>query len=154
LGALFSLGFHDPETAAAELARMARKRGSPFSAASPPSLQQAGPALLAEVGATPDPDQALRHLADLFGVLAAPVQTAEVLASSPRTARLLLSLFGSSDFLSRSLLRYSELIDELLRHGAAPLQRPLPELRRELQARLGGRDAEQALSELRRFHNE
>jgi glutamate-ammonia-ligase adenylyltransferase len=154
LGALASLGFFDPETAAAELARMARKRGSPFSAASPPSLQQAGPALLAEVGATPDPDQALRHLADLFGVLAAPAQTAEVLANSPRTARLLLSLFGSSDFLSRSLLRDPELIDELLRHGSAPMHRPLPELRSELQARLGPREAEQALAELRRFHNE
>src|SRR5439155_286180 len=81
------LGFDQPEASAEELARLARKRGTPFQ-----DPQPLGPALLMELAAAPDPDQALRHLADLFGSLANPRATSELLAQSPRTARLLVSL--------------------------------------------------------------
>jgi len=71
----------------------------------------------AEIGA------AARHLTDLFFALGNPRPVAEMLAGSPRTARLLVSLFGSSDFLSRNLVKHPELIDQLLGRGAAPLVR-------------------------------
>src|SRR5438309_3453122 len=74
-------------------------------------------------------------------------------AASPRTARLLISLFGSSDFLSRSLLRHPELIDQLVHRGSAPLVRAPDELRAELRGRLTG-DTERDLTELRRFRLE
>src|SRR5712664_3562426 len=96
LQALRALGFLDAEAAAAELARLGRRRETPFSPAAPPDLQEAAPLLLQEAAAAPDPDQALRHLADLFGQLSNPRATSELLLGSPRTARLLLSLFGSS----------------------------------------------------------
>ena len=152
--ALAELGFQQPDASAEELARLSRKRGTPFSADSP--QQSLGPLLVQELAAAPDPDQALRHLADLFGALANPAATSSLLMQSPRTARLLISLFGSSDFLSRGLLRHPELIDQLVHRGSAPLVRETAELRAELAQRLLPLedDLEGTLTELRRFRNE
>ena len=153
LQALRALGFLDAEASAAELARLARRRETPFSPAAPADLQELAPRLVQEAAAAPDPDQALRHLADLFGQLSNPRAVSELLLGSPRTARLLLSLFGSSDFLSRSLLRHPELIDQLVHRGSAPLVRAPEDLRAELRGRLTG-DTEHDLTELRRFRLE
>ncbi len=150
--ALAELGFAHPDASSEELARLSRKRGTPFH-----DPQPLGPALVTELAAAPDPDQALRHLADLFGALANPRATTELLAQSPRTTRLLVSLFGSSDYLSRQLLRHPELIDQLVLRGATALVRERDELRAELQNRLQTLqpdDVEGALTELRRFRNE
>ncbi len=160
LEALRALGFAQPDAAALELARMRKRKGTPFSPAAPPELAARAPWLLAELAKVPDPDRALRHLADLFGQLAQPSATARLFAGSPRTARLLLSLFGASDFLSRSLLRHPELIDQLVHRGSAPLSREKAELRALMYQRVEPfisplePDVEAALSELRRFHNE
>ncbi|MFL5310061.1 MAG: bifunctional [glutamate--ammonia ligase]-adenylyl-L-tyrosine phosphorylase/[glutamate--ammonia-ligase] adenylyltransferase, partial [Myxococcales bacterium] len=153
LQALRALGFLDADASAAELTRLARRRETPFAPAASPELQQLAPRLVQEAAAAPDPDQALRHLADLFGQLSNPRAISELLLGSPRTARLLLSLFGSSDFLSRSLLRHPELIDQLVHRGSAPLVRAPEELRAELRGRLTG-DTEHDLTELRRFRLE
>ncbi|HZX94546.1 MAG TPA: bifunctional [glutamate--ammonia ligase]-adenylyl-L-tyrosine phosphorylase/[glutamate--ammonia-ligase] adenylyltransferase [Myxococcales bacterium] len=150
--ALAELGFDQPDSSAEELSRLARKRGTPFH-----DPQPLGPALVTELAAAPDPDQALRHLADLFGALANPRATTELLAQSPRTTRLLVSLFGSSDFLSRQLLRHPELIDQLVLRGAAALVREKADLQTDLSNRLRtlpADDVEGALTEIRRFHNE
>jgi glutamate-ammonia-ligase adenylyltransferase len=150
--ALAELGFDQPDSSAEELSRLARKRGTPFH-----DPQPLGPALVTELAAAPDPDQALRHLADLFGALANPRATTELLAQSPRTTRLLVSLFGSSDFLSRQLLRHPELIDQLVLRGAAALVREKSDLETDLSNRLRALaqdDVEGALTELRRFRNE
>ncbi|MGZ6123766.1 MAG: bifunctional [glutamate--ammonia ligase]-adenylyl-L-tyrosine phosphorylase/[glutamate--ammonia-ligase] adenylyltransferase [Myxococcales bacterium] len=150
--ALAELGFDQPEASAEELNRLARKRGTPFH-----DPQPLGPALVTELAAAPDPDQALRHLADLFGRLANPGASSELLAQSPRTTRLLVSLFGSSDYLSRQLLRHPELIDQLVLRGAAALVRDLNDLRGDLAGRLrpfADLDVEGLLTELRRFRNE
>ena len=147
-----SSGFDQPEGSAEELARLARKRGTPFHDPHP-----LGPALITELAAAPDPDQALRHLADLFGTLADASAATRLLGQSPRTTRLLLSLFGSSDYLSRQLLRHPELIDQLVLRGAAALVRDKPDLEAELRGRLRALpldDVEAALTELRRFRNE
>jgi glutamate-ammonia-ligase adenylyltransferase len=155
--ALRALGFHQPEASAAELRRLSRRRGTPFSPAASAELAASAPLLVAEVAAAPDPDQAIRHLADLFAQLSNPSATGHLLAGSPRTARLLLSLFGSSDFLSRSLLRHPELIDQLVHRGSAPLTRGREPLRAALRERLSALpegDAEARLSEMRRFRHE
>jgi len=150
--ALAELGFDQPDASAEELARLAQKRGTPFQQAQP-----LGAALVTELAAAPDPDQALRHLADLYGGLVHPHATSELLAQSPRTTRLLISLFGSSDYLSRQLLTHPELIDQLVLRGAAALVRERADLRDDLANRLrplSPLDVEAALTELRRFRNE
>ena len=150
VAALKALGFDQPEASAEEISRLAKKRGTPFH-----DSQPLGAKLLTELAAAPDPDQALRHLTDLFGLLKDPRVTAEMLSQSPRTARLLISLFGSSDYLSRQLLRHPELIDQLVHRGSAPLVREMPELRAELQERVKSLpEVEDQLTELRRFRNE
>src|SRR5205085_2818571 len=65
LEALRVLGFLDPEASAAELSRLARRRDTPFSPAAAPELRQLAARLVQEAAAAPDPDQALRPLADL-----------------------------------------------------------------------------------------
>jgi glutamate-ammonia-ligase adenylyltransferase len=155
--ALAGLGFQNAEASAAEMSRLVRKRGTPFAATAPADLAAAAPQLVGELAAAPDPDQALRHLAELFGQLSDPSATARLLAGSPRTARLLISLFGSSDFLSRSLLRHPELIDQLVHRGSAPLVRSREILQSSLRERLLALpegDVEEQLSEMRRFRNE
>jgi [glutamine synthetase] adenylyltransferase / [glutamine synthetase]-adenylyl-L-tyrosine phosphorylase len=150
--ALAELGFDQPDASAEELGRLAQKRGTPFQQAQPLAT-----ALVTELAAAPDPDQALRHLADLYGGLVHPHSTSELLAQSPRTTRLLISLFGSSDYLSRQLLRHPELIDQLVLRGAAALVRERADLREDLANRLrplAPLDVEPALTELRRFRNE
>ena len=157
VAAMAGLGFLDAEASCAELLRLRRRHGTPFDPSAPQELAWAAPWLLGELAQVPDPDQALRHLADLFGVLAEPAATSRLLAGSPRTARMLLALFGSSDFLSRSLLRHPELIDQLVHRGSAPLHRPIGELREALAERLAQKaegDVEAALGEIRRLRNE
>ena len=159
-------GFVDADRALASLETLARRR-TPFSHGGDPV---AAVALLQEALAAPDPDQALGFLADFASACKAPAPYFQLLAEHRRVARLLLSLFGTSDFLSKRFLRYPELLDALLREDSVALEKDLPRVRADLEERLGpevtgsGRgdpdlgelDAriERALGELRRFKDE
>ncbi len=150
-------GFANPDQVIASVDALARRR-TPFSPTGDPA---AAVALLAEVIATPDPDQALSHLADFAAALPAPEPYFRLLAEKGRVARLLLSLFGTSDFLSKRFLRHPELLDGLLREGALPLVKPRDALRQEMADRLAAiasdnldEALERKLGELRRYKNE
>jgi [glutamine synthetase] adenylyltransferase / [glutamine synthetase]-adenylyl-L-tyrosine phosphorylase len=151
-------GLGDPDRAIAAMDAMAR-RGTPFSRHGDPA---AAVALLAEVLGTPDPDQALSHLSDFAAALRNPEPYFKLLGEHRRVTRLLLSLFGSSDFLSKRFLRHPELIDTLLREDQVVLEKDRDTFRRELEERLAGYDPslptddllERKLGELRRYKNE
>jgi glutamate-ammonia-ligase adenylyltransferase len=150
-------GFADPERAVAALDALARRR-TPFNPSGDPA---AAVTLLAEVLATPDPDQALTHLADFTMALHAPESYFRLLAEHRRAARLLLSLFGTSDFLSKRFIRHPELLDMLLREDTVVQVKTADTFRGELDerlAQLGGDDVDEALErrlgELRRYKNE
>ncbi|MCM2333426.1 MAG: bifunctional [glutamate--ammonia ligase]-adenylyl-L-tyrosine phosphorylase/[glutamate--ammonia-ligase] adenylyltransferase [Anaeromyxobacteraceae bacterium] len=156
-------GLQDGERAVAALDAMARRR-TPFSPLGDPS---AAVALLADALGTPDPDQALSHLADFASALRNPEPYFKLLAERRRAARLLLSLFGTSDFLSKRFLRHPELIDALFRADQVATEKDAATLAAELDERLavaaaqgeaagGGLDdrLERALGELRRYKNE
>jgi [glutamine synthetase] adenylyltransferase / [glutamine synthetase]-adenylyl-L-tyrosine phosphorylase len=150
-------GFANPDQVIAAVDALARRR-TPFSPMGDPAEAVA---LLAEVIATPDPDQALSHLADFAAALRAPEPYFRLLAEKRRVARLLLSLFGTSDFLSKRFLRHPELLDGLLREDALALVKSKDVLRREMDERLAavsgeGLDEvlERKLAELRRCKNE
>ena len=151
------LGLQDGERALAALEALARRR-TPFSPMGDPA---AAVALLSDTLGTPDPDQALSHLADFAAALTNPEPYFKMLAQHRRSTRLLLSLFGTSDFLSKRFLRHPELIDVLLRTDQVELEKTAERLAAELQVRLeaAGGDGvddrlERALGELRRFKNE
>jgi glutamate-ammonia-ligase adenylyltransferase len=152
-------GFQDPDRALAAVDAMARRR-TPFSPHGDPA---AAVALLAEALATPDPDQALSHLSDFASALRNPAPYFGLLGEHRRVARLLLSLFGTSDFLSKRFLRHPELIDLLLREDQVLLEKGKDTFRSELEERLEAAEAgadglddriERCLGELRRFKNE
>ncbi len=154
-------GLADPDRAVAALDALARRR-TPFSRTGDPV---AAVGLLQEVLATPDPDQALGFLADFAAALETPEPYFRLLSERRRVARLLLSLFGTSDFLSKRFLRYPELLDTLLRQDSVVLSKDAAAFRRELDERLEGARKgapdeasdevlEEKLGELRRYKNE
>jgi glutamate-ammonia-ligase adenylyltransferase len=154
-------GLGDPDRALASLETLARRR-TPFSASGDPA---AAVTLLADALATPDPDQALGHLADFAAALTNPAAYFRLLVERRRAARLLLSLFGSSDFLSKRFIRHPELLDSLLREDTVVLMKGKESFRLDLDDRfasegqrggaLGGDELlELRLAELRRYKNE
>ena len=151
-------GFVDPDRAIAALDAMAR-RPTPFSKMGDPA---AAVALLSDALGTPDPDQALSHLSDFAAALRSPGPYFKLLSERRRVARLLLSLFGTSDFLSKRFLRHPELIDMLLREDQILLEKGKDTFRSELDERLAAIDPslppddllEARLGEMRRYKNE
>ncbi|MBS1110354.1 MAG: Glutamate-ammonia-ligase adenylyltransferase, partial [Anaeromyxobacteraceae bacterium] len=151
-------GFENPDQALAALDALAR-RPTPFSRMGDPA---AAVALLAEVVATPDPDQAIAHLSEFAAALKAPEPYFRILRDSPRVSRQLVSLFGTSDFLSKRFLRHPELVDQLLRDDQVVLAKDLATFREEIAGRLAtvppgtpiDEAMERKLAELRRVKNE
>jgi len=152
-------GLADPERALAAIDAMARRR-TPFARLGD---VHAAVALLEDALGTPDPDQALAHLSDFAAALRNPDPYFAVLRERRNVARLLLSLFGTSDFLSKRFLRHPELIDALLREERIETK-PGEAFRAELVGRLAALPAgpddgidvrlEDELGELRRYRNE
>jgi glutamate-ammonia-ligase adenylyltransferase len=154
--ALAGLGFAAPDAALAELARLARRPGTPFSLAAPPPGGEAE-RLLGELSRTPDPDLALAHLAAFASMLSAPGPYFALLAGNPAVARLLLQLFGTSDFLSKYFLRHPELLDSLLGPSSVWTAKGAERLAAQARDRVAARpadDLEGRLAALRRFKNE
>jgi glutamate-ammonia-ligase adenylyltransferase len=151
-------GFGDADRTIAAIDAMGRRR-TPFSPTGDPATAVA---LVLDALTTPDPDQALSHLADFASALQAPEPYFKLLAERRRVARLLLSLFGTSDFLSKRFLRHPEMIDALLREDQVALSKERGRMAEELDERLSAFPAsmqideamERKLGELRRYRNE
>lgn len=157
IAALAERGFHDPASALAELQRLARRPESPFSDRVALGLEGQAVELLDEASRTPNPDQALRHLANFASALRDPGPYFALLAGHPATARLLLQLFGTSDFLSKYFVRHPELLDPLIRRDAVAPKKGREAILREARARVASKpadDLEGQLASLRRFKNE
>ncbi|MCE9580394.1 MAG: hypothetical protein K8W52_45165, partial [Deltaproteobacteria bacterium] len=118
--ALAALGFTDPAAAAAELGRARLRPDSPLGDAQTGALARLGPALLAEIATSADPDQALRHAVDLGGRRAAAWSVWRLLDDNRPLLRLLVSILGASEYLARSLVDRPELIDLLVSVGGPP----------------------------------
>ena len=150
-------GFAHPRQAADLLSRLGDKPWGPFGRAPSPVESRLAPILLDELASSPDPDAALHHLAQL-SLRVGPFRGLwQMLQENPSTLRLLLSLFGSSDFLARLFISHPELMDQLLQSGQAmPLLTP-EQLGAELDRRataLDPDDEEGLLNLLRRVRNE
>ncbi|HEY6002541.1 MAG TPA: bifunctional [glutamate--ammonia ligase]-adenylyl-L-tyrosine phosphorylase/[glutamate--ammonia-ligase] adenylyltransferase [Anaeromyxobacter sp.] len=152
-------GIVDPDRVLAAIDALARRR-TPFSPLGDPAHAVA---LVSDALGTPDPDQALSHLSEFAAALQPPEPYFRLLAEHRRVARLLLSLFGTSDFLSQRFLRHPELIDMLLREDQVLLHKARETFRRETEERLPHVDLalatsdeilERQLGELRRYKNE
>jgi glutamate-ammonia-ligase adenylyltransferase len=106
------------------------------------------PEWLAEAIASPDPDRALARFRDL--ALGGSGGLRQILRADPQLLRMLASLFGTSDRLSRYLVTNPALWESLLRDLGDP-RPPAAAFEAALTGRLQGLDGEEALREMRRY---
>ncbi len=142
LAALTRLGFSDATAARAELARARRHSDSPLTPAAAASERNAriGAALLTEIAASADPDQALRTFGDLIARRGAAWSIWRLLDEKPAIVRLLGSIFGASAYLARTLVDTPELIDLLIDLGQTSASRSVAQVAADLDHRLAARD--------------
>jgi glutamate-ammonia-ligase adenylyltransferase len=153
---LAALGFRELDAAAANLRLL---RDGPRHAPAHPRRQRAlaalAPALVSELARVAHPDRALHHLAGLIGSIGARTSFLHLLLENPGVMRLLVRLFGTSEFLSRDFLRHPELLDSLVRADLVRLTRTAADMTAELRARLdAATDLENRLDVIRRFRHE
>ncbi|MBI5015808.1 MAG: bifunctional [glutamate--ammonia ligase]-adenylyl-L-tyrosine phosphorylase/[glutamate--ammonia-ligase] adenylyltransferase [Deltaproteobacteria bacterium] len=152
---LGAAGFHDAPRALEGLRLL--RRGPPRGPPSPRArrtLERIAPFLLDAASRSPDPDRALVHLGEFLAASGARASYLSLLEENPPTARLLVTLFGTSGFLSRYLVAHPELLDELVLGSAAQPVKEIAALTRELEQALEPcRDDEDRLDALRRFRN-
>ncbi|GAY22053.1 glutamate-ammonia-ligase adenylyltransferase [Sphingobium fuliginis] len=112
---LAELGFADPET---PLARIARWRSGTVralrSGASREALEQLLPGLMRTLAAAPDPARALNRLDDLVGRLPSAINFFKLLAARPGLVELLAELLSHAPTLADALGRRAELLDGLI----------------------------------------
>jgi glutamate-ammonia-ligase adenylyltransferase len=139
--ALARLGFRDVTAATAELARARRRPGSPLSPAASERAARIGSALLSEIAASADPDQALRALGDLIARRGEAWSIWRLFDEQPGIVRLLGSLFGASAYLARVLVDTPELIDILVQLGQSAPTRTVAQVTADLSGKLAAVDA-------------
>jgi glutamate-ammonia-ligase adenylyltransferase len=130
---LAALGFAHPKESSTNLEILSR--GSPHAPASPRRfelLEMLGPILLDEISRLPDPDLALRNLADFISAVGARTSFLALLEQHPSTRRVLLSLFASSSYLSSLFIRHPDMLDTLVRSDLARRRRGREELEHDL----------------------
>ena len=153
---LAALGFSHPRESAANLEVLAR--GSPHAPASARRgelLETLAPILLDEISRLPDPDLALRNLADFITAVGARTSFLALLEQHPSTRRVLLNLFASSSYLSTLFIRHPDMLDTLVRSDLARRRRGREELERELTGLVkASADFESRLDAIRTFRHQ
>jgi len=118
------------------------------------ALFELAPALLAAILRSADPDLALQNMATLVSSIGARTSFLSLLLENPATLRMLVDLFGGSQYLANWFIRHPELLDSLVRADLVRLHRDVDDLEAELrQASPDGLDVESQLEGLRRFRN-
>ncbi|HUH02139.1 MAG TPA: bifunctional [glutamate--ammonia ligase]-adenylyl-L-tyrosine phosphorylase/[glutamate--ammonia-ligase] adenylyltransferase [Kofleriaceae bacterium] len=135
---LGGLGFRDPEIAQHALVNARRKPLSPFHYAATGAAGKVAPGLLAEICAAPDPDQALRFAIDLANKRGSFSAVWGIFADNPLAMRLIASLFGTSEYLSKAFVARPDLLDMLIRSGDASARATTAELEERLAALTAG----------------
>jgi glutamate-ammonia-ligase adenylyltransferase len=150
--ALGRLGFAEPDASTDEIELLRQKPQSPFAAGRPLAT-----ALLGEVAHSPDPDLALRRLVDLVGRRGEGANIWRTMEAHQPLATLLVSLFGTSEYLGKTFVAHPELLEELLTTSqAAPIRSrsQLDDRIAHALSHLAFDDEEGRLNALRRLKNE
>ena len=149
-------GFDDPVGAYDTL--LALRDGPPRHPLSPQArrhFNRLAPLLLCEVIALPEPDMAFRNLERFLGALRARATFFALLAENRPLIKLLVSLFGTSQFLSRILIQHPGTLDFLVAIQDSDPEKARDRLESDLDKHLErASDYEEKLDALRHFHNE
>ena len=150
------LGFPDPGRAYELLLNV--RDGAPDSPPSPKRLKvmrTLGPALIMEISKSGAPDQALTNFAEFSRREGARTGFFSLLAENPKTTRLLITLFASSQFLTDLFLKRPELLDSLIRVDLGQLRKNRGEMMSRLLAALAETgEVEGKLNAIRRYKAE
>ncbi|HBT83823.1 MAG: glutamine-synthetase adenylyltransferase [Desulfuromonadales bacterium GWD2_61_12] len=118
-------------------------------------LEQLAPLLLQEVIDSPEPEMALHNLERFLGALRARSTFYALLAENRQIIKVLVSLFGTSQFLSRIFIQQPEVLDSLVSRSYAVISKSREEMANDVTALLGRFDHyEDQLDQLRRFRKE
>jgi len=118
-------------------------------------FERIAPLLMQEVLASPEPEMALRNLERFLGALRARATFYALLAENRTIITLLVSLFATSQFLSRIFIQHPEILDALVSSSYSVTFKEREIMAAELVAQLALHpDYEDQLGILRRFHKE
>jgi glutamate-ammonia-ligase adenylyltransferase len=152
---LKNCGFKDPGRAQGCLRLL--KEGPPFVHFSPKAnqlLKRVSPIMLQELIRAPDPDAALANLESFLSSVGARTTFLSLLAENPSVIKLLVRLFGGSDYLARLFIQHPELLDSLVQADIARVKKSKAVMSQELSDMFEGITYyEEALDQLRRFKN-
>jgi glutamate-ammonia-ligase adenylyltransferase len=118
-------------------------------------LEKIAPLLLQEIFLSPDPDMALANLERFLVIIGTRSSYYALLAENRETLKLLVSLFGMSEFLSKILISHPELLDSLVTRDYASTLKSRDMMGMELDGLLERTGYfEDQLDMLRRYRNE
>ena len=146
VAALRTLGFRSLDSSADEIEMLA-----------PAAPRDIAPQLLEEAAGSPDPDLALRRLVDLTKRRRAGAGIWRLMAAHRPLLRLVVTLFGTSEFLGKTLVAHPELVEQMLSAASSTRVRKreaIDELVTRAQDGLDADDEEARLNALRRVRNE
>lgn len=148
-------GFEEVETAYQNLLLL--RDGPPRSKLAPRNRrlrEEIAPYLFLEIVASPDPDLALGNLEKFLRAVGARTSFYALLAENREIAKLLIPLFGMSEFLSKIFIQAPELLDAMISRSF-PIRKNLAESKAELADLLSrSEDFESSLDILRRYRHE
>jgi glutamate-ammonia-ligase adenylyltransferase len=118
-------------------------------------LEKIGPPLLQEIFASPDPDMALANLERFLNAVGSRSTFYALLAENREVLKLIVSLFGMSEFLSKIFIGHPEILDSMVARTLASAFKDGSVMRQELETILAeAGDFEEQLDLLRRYRHE
>ncbi len=118
-------------------------------------LERIAPLLMQEVIDSPEPDRALLNLERFLRALRARATFYALLAENREIIKVLVSLFGTSQFLSRIFIQHPEILDSMVSRSYAVSNKDRITMEKDLEELIGdATDYEDRLDVLRRFRNE
>jgi [glutamine synthetase] adenylyltransferase / [glutamine synthetase]-adenylyl-L-tyrosine phosphorylase len=119
------------------------------------TLEKIAPLFLQEVFASPDPDLALSNLERFLLAIRTRSSFYALLAENRDILKLLTSLFGMSEFLSKIFIGHPELLDSMITRGYAYLQKKRATMAEELDLLISQANGfEEQLDAMRRYRHE
>jgi glutamate-ammonia-ligase adenylyltransferase len=118
-------------------------------------LEKIAPPLLQEIFASPDPDMAMTNLERFLCAVGSRSTFYALLAENREVLKLIVSLFGMSEFLSKIFIGHPELLDSMVARTLASSFKGLDVMEEELQQMLAqAGDFEERIDLLRRYRHE
>jgi glutamate-ammonia-ligase adenylyltransferase len=148
-------GFQNPDAAFDSLSLLRGTGPAHLTQRARRQLERIAPLLLQEVIDAPEPEMALLNLEKFLTALRARGTFFALLAENRQIIKLLVSLFGTSQFLSRIFIQNPEILDSLVsRSYAAPFKDRAAMAHDLAELMVQAEDYERKLDVLRRFRKE